>query len=74
MRSKIQTVNQAIGLMRGGCVLQQTHTKTGLKWFLVPDGGEINPNTAAALVRRIDVRPQADGLFPGVSQSYEVAK
>jgi hypothetical protein len=72
VRDKIRTINEALKLMRGGCVLQQTHTKTGPKWFVVPDGGEVTPNVAADLLRRKDVRSQSAGLFPGISQSYEI--
>jgi hypothetical protein len=72
MRSKVETVDGAIGLMRGGRILQQTRTKTGPKWFLVPDGGEVSPGLVAQLLERGEIRSLADGLFPGIGQTYEM--
>ena len=68
---KINTVLQAADLMRAGGTLQQMHSKTGPRWYIVP-GGEISENIASALLARPDVQPANDGLFPGISQTFRL--
>jgi hypothetical protein len=47
------------------------HTHTGLCWFIVP-GGEVSAAVAAELLKRPDVQPSGDGLFPGISQTFRL--
>jgi len=49
------------------------HTRTGLKWFLVP-GGEVSEKVAVELIERPDVQPDGDGLFPGISQTFRLGR
>jgi hypothetical protein len=67
----INKAHRAADLMRRGGVLQQMHTRTGLKWFIVP-GGEVTAAVAKELLGRADVQPSADGLFPGISQTFKL--
>ena len=59
--------------MRTGSVLTKMHTRTGLKWFLVP-GGEVSEKVAAELIERPYVQPDGDGLFPGISQTFRLGR
>jgi hypothetical protein len=68
---KINTVLQAADLMRAGSTLTQMHSKSGLRWYIVP-GGEITERIANGLLARPDVQPSNDGLFRGVSQTFKV--
>jgi len=68
---KINIVSQAADLMRAGGTLQQMHSKTGLRWYIVP-GGEVSEKVAKALLARPDVQPANDGLFPGISQTFRL--
>ena len=71
-RAGITNAFQAADLMRKGGILMQMHTRTGLCWFIVP-GGEVSKAVAAELLKRPDVQPSGDGLFPGISQTFRLA-
>jgi hypothetical protein len=57
--------------MRGGSLLMVMHTTGDQKWFVVP-GQEVDSNIAKRVIEEPDVLQQADGLFPGVSQTYKI--
>jgi hypothetical protein len=65
--------DKAADLMRQGSRLVQMHNgpEKGISWFVVP-GGEINADTAAAIIRRPDVEARYDALFPGMSQTWRM--
>lgn len=71
--TKRMTSARAADLMRAGSVLRQMHTRTGLKWFIVP-GCEVTEKVAAELLERPDVQPSGDGLFPGISQTFRLGQ
>jgi hypothetical protein len=54
-----------------GRPLMQMHNKNGIGWYIVP-GGEVTEKVATELVERPDVQPSADGLFPGISQTFKM--
>jgi hypothetical protein len=66
------TFDLAIALMRDGRGrhLMQMHTRQGMRWFIVP-GGEVSAEVAQALLEHPSVQPSDDGLFPGISQTYQ---
>jgi len=67
--ARINNAFQVADLMRKGGILLQMHTRAGLCWFIVP-GGEVSAAAAKELLRRPDVQPSGDGLFPGISQTF----
>jgi hypothetical protein len=71
--TKITKAPQAADSMRAGSVLRQMHTRTGLKWFLVP-GGEVSEKVAVEQIERPDIQPDRDGLFPGISQTFRLGR
>ncbi len=72
MRTALYKKTQkAADAMRRGATLMQMHRGGSIGWFLVP-GGEIDAAVAEQLKQRPDVRPQADGLFPGISQTWKL--
>jgi len=64
---------RAADLMREGGILMQMHTRAGLRWFIVP-GGEVPAAIAGELLKRPDVQPNDDGLFPGISQTFKLVR
>lgn len=67
---KLLNLQQATAALRlGNAKLMKMHTANGMAWFVVP-GGPVNDLVANALLKRIDVKPSNDGLFPGVSQTW----
>jgi hypothetical protein len=70
---KINDVNYAADLMREGRSLMQMHSGNGVGWYIVP-GGEVTEKVATALLERPDVQPNADGLFPGISQTFKMRR
>jgi hypothetical protein len=70
---KFVTERDAIELMRNGQSLARMHVSGGGQaWFIAPRGGEVTQQVAEALLARNDVQPQADGLFPGMHQTYRL--
>jgi hypothetical protein len=69
--------NRAIALLsqpRARLVVSYTHeTAAGRSYHLEP-GGRIGDRTAAAILRRPDVHPVNDGLFPGHPQSWKLER
>jgi hypothetical protein len=57
--------------MRAGAKLMQMHSVTGKKWYVVP-GREVAPDIAAKVIAEPDVKACFDGLFPGISQTYQI--
>lgn len=70
-RARITNASRAADLMRKGAILAKMHIRTGLCWFLVP-GGEVSEAIAAELLKRPDVQPNDDGLFPGIPQTFKL--
>ena len=70
-RATITDAFEAAAFMRVGGILMQMHTRTGMRWFIVP-GGEVSASVAAKLLERRDVQPSGDGLFPGISQTFKL--
>lgn len=71
---KITKLSFAADLMRDGRLLTQMHDrKLGLRWYIVP-GGEVTEKVAAALLAPPDVQSNADGLFPGISQTFKMRR
>jgi hypothetical protein len=65
------TKDDAFELMRDGRRhLAQMHTRHGVKWFVIP-GGEVSDDVAQSLLARPDIQPSEDGLFPGISQTFQ---
>ena len=55
--------------------LAYMHTKTGKAWFLVPSSGqEVSETVAQKILNDSDIVPSNDGLLPGVTQCYQVAR
>ena len=67
----IADVNYAAELMRAGRPLMQMHCGSGVGWYIVP-GGEVSEKVATKLLEDPDVQPSADGLFPGISQTFKM--
>jgi hypothetical protein len=59
--------------MREGRSLMQMHGRYRVGWYIVP-GGEVTEKVAIALLERPDVQPNADGLFPGISQTFKMRR
>jgi hypothetical protein len=57
-------------LGRGGALVQM-HTRRGPEWFVVP-GGPVDRQLAERLQEHPLVRPQPDGLFPGMAQTWRM--
>jgi hypothetical protein len=70
-RARITNASRAADRMRAGGILTKMHTRTGPCWFIVPDG-EVSAAIAAELLKRPDVQPNDDGLFPGISQTFKL--
>jgi hypothetical protein len=51
----------------------QMHGRYRVGWYIVP-GGEVTEKVAIALLERPDVQPNADGLFPGISQTFKMRR
>jgi hypothetical protein len=68
------TVEKAIEYLRKttGARLAQTHTRWGLKFYLLPGGKEARPELAAAIMRHPAVECCNDGLFPWAPQTWRV--
>jgi hypothetical protein len=65
-------LGKAAELMRRDSRLLQMRDKRGvLAWFVVP-GGKLEAEVAEELIKRSDVVPQRDGLFPGISQTWRM--
>jgi len=71
IRARITNASEVVELMRRGSILMRMHTSTGLRSFIEP-GGEISPAVADKLLKRPDVQPSGDGLFPGISQTFKL--
>lgn len=78
---KTLCLRDALELMRvEGHRLMLMHTNkakpgdpAGKAYYLVP-GGYVNATDTQKIIRRDDVRPNEDGLFPGCSQSWRMGE
>lgn len=63
---------KAFDLMSTGSLLMQMN-KTGdaKAWYLIP-GGEIDDVVAQDLLKLPNIKPNNDGLFPGISQTWKM--
>lgn len=63
---------KALDLMYSGSLLMQMN-KPGdrVAWYLVP-GGEVDELVAEDLKKHKGVKPNHDGLFPGISQTWKM--
>jgi hypothetical protein len=58
-----------------GAALAYMHTKAGKAWFLVPSSGqEVSDTVAQRILGDEDIASSNDGLLPGVSQCYRIAR
>lgn len=66
------TRKKAVDLMCSGSLLMKMN-KAGdsAAWYLVP-GGEIDDPLAQELLKMRNVKPNNDGLFPGISQTWKM--
>jgi hypothetical protein len=63
---------KALDLMHTGSVLMQMNKSGDARaWYLVP-GGEIDDGVAKDLIELPNVKPNNDGLFPGISQTWRL--
>jgi hypothetical protein len=49
------------------------HERDRIRWFVLP-GGQVSDEVAARILKRPDVQPHHDGLFPGCSQIFQLKK
>jgi hypothetical protein len=74
MRDQTISENFALELLREeGRLLMKMHTTRGLRWFVVPDGGQVAESVAQRILARNDVQPFDSGLFPGCEQTFRLA-
>ena len=68
------TVEKAVGYLRetAGARLAQSHTRYGLRFYLLPGGKEASPELATAIMRHPAVICCNDGLFPWMPQTWRV--
>ena len=68
------TVEKAIGYLRetAGARLAQSHTRYGLRFYLLPGGKEASPELATAIMRHPAIECCNDGLFPWAPQTWRV--
>jgi hypothetical protein len=59
-------------LCRPGRVLCVTHGRHGDTYCIAPDGGVLTDRVARNILRRPDIWPCEDGLFPGHAQSWRL--
>jgi hypothetical protein len=68
----IRAVLRVKDRMRKGAKLMNMHSQDGgKKWYCVP-GREVDEAIALKVIAEADVFPCNDGLFPGVSQTYQI--
>jgi hypothetical protein len=71
-RNTIRAVMRVKDRMRMGAKLMNMHSPDGgKKWYCVP-GREVDEAIALKVIAEADVFPCNDGLFPGVSQTYQI--
>ena len=74
MRTPLLEVTEraAVELMRDRSrhLVQMHNSRGGREWYLVP-GGKIRNELAQALLARAEIQPSNDGLFPGISQTFQ---
>lgn len=67
------SLKKALEHMRTGSALLRMNGNTGgpdgANFYIVP-GGAVDPHTANAIMKRVDVRGSKDGLFPGHDQTW----
>jgi hypothetical protein len=75
---RTSTYHRAItALMQPGARLVLTYnqsTVSGRLYCISPRGGRISDELAQSILRRSDVRPLDDGLFPGRPQSWAIRR
>lgn len=65
-------LNKALDMMSTGSLLMQMNKPGDMPaWYLVP-GGEIDEVVAKDLLKMENVKPNNDGLFPGISQTWRM--
>jgi hypothetical protein len=76
MAQSYLTLNKAmLAMQRPDASLIKMHVQGGgSEWFVTPKAGPVKPSVAAAILARPDVVGMEDGLFPGCSQSYRIAR
>ena len=71
---KYLTFEMAIAKLRTGSSIVVMHdhkSATGKSFFVVP-GGYVDVRVAEKIIKRPDVIPADDGLFPGCTQSWKM--
>ena len=62
-------------MLFNNAALAYMHTKTGKAWFLVPSfGQEVSEIVVQRILGDEDIVPSNDGLLPGVTQCFRVAR
>jgi hypothetical protein len=66
-------------LREGSLLMRMHHSGDRLRWYIVATercqgGGQIADAVAERILRRNDVQPHNDGLFPGCSQTYRMRR
>jgi hypothetical protein len=68
-------LNRAIDLLhRKDSRMVKTHTTAGKEWFIWPKGLPLKPDDAEKILARPDIRAMEDGLFPGLSQTFQMVR
>ena len=61
-------------LHEDGVYLMKLHTRNGQEFYIVPGGGHVRSDDAAAIIARPDIIPDANGLFPNCPQSWRMSR
>jgi hypothetical protein len=75
-RASFLSLNKAIDLMHAGGALQTMHAGAGkVDWFLLHKaGGRVKPEHAEKIKAMPDICAAADGLFPGLNQTWRMVR
>jgi hypothetical protein len=69
----ITSIHKAMDLMRGRDVhLIQVNGRGQPQWFIVPNGGRVDPKVAEQIKTHPQVRGEEDGIWPGLSQTWRM--
>jgi hypothetical protein len=73
--TEYRLLNQAIDLLlhKDGRLLKM-HTANGRKGFILPSGGRVKIVDAEKMMRRHDMAVSEDGSFPGLTQTWRLAR
>ena len=73
MGDAITDINTAMNLMRRpGAHLIRVNGRGQPQWYIVPNGGRVDPKIAEQLIAHPQVKGDEDGLWPGHSQVYRI--